>query len=473
MKSAKRNTGAILLFLLLVAATVDSKAQKLYNAFDSIQVFVLLEKADQFITVSEFDSADKYNNEALTICLQKKFLRGEAHARIKIAGNLLNRRELKGVVFQDSLSLKAGMQLKDSLIMSLAYYQLGLLATYQDRFDEAKTLFDKSLQVFFEKAQSTTTAVIYNDMGYMYGQKGDLDQQHEWLLKALRLYDVNGDQAGMAQTLNNIATCLHEAGRTREALPYIRRAIEIRERLGNKVQLANSHNNAAQLYMTVDSLDQAIKHQQLGLKYAEQAGITSNIAHSYITLALLFNRQKKNAEALEYEKKAIALLEKEGSHQALLARRYIAAAILSKSVKYSTEAVSWFNKALELSLATNNRYNLRDIYLNQAIFYKDYQDYYNAYESFKLYVKYKDSIINTETLAKMAEIETKYETEKKDKAIIELNAAQRIKQLELEKQRAIIAGNIEESKRKQNEIDLLMRNAELQALKIKQQDEEL
>jgi hypothetical protein len=119
-----------------------------------------------------------------------------------------------------------------------------------------------------------------------------------------------------------------------------------------------------------------------------------------------------------------------------------------------------------LSLATNNRYNLRDIYLNQAIFYKDYQDYYNAYESFKLYVKYKDSIINTETLAKMAEIETKYETEKKDKAIIELNAAQRIKQLELEKQRAIIAGNIEESKRKQNEIDLLMRNAELQALKI-------
>mgnify|MGYP002619294501 FL=1 len=473
MKSAKRNTGAILLFLLLVAATVDSKAQKLYNAFDSIQVFVLIEKADQFITVSEFDSADKYNNEALTICLQKKFLRGEAHARIKIADNLLNRRELKGVVFQDSLSLKAGMQLKDSLIMSLAYYQLGLLATYQDRFDEAKTLFDKSLQVFFEKAQSTTTAVIYNDMGYMYGQKGDLDQQHEWLLKALRLYDVNGDQAGMAQTLNNIATCLHEAGRTREALPYIRRAIEIRERLGNKVQLANSHNNAAQLYMTVDSLDQAIKHQQLGLKYAEQAGITSNIAHSYITLALLFNRQKKNAEALEYEKKAIALLEKEGSHQALLARRYIAAAILSKSAKYSTEAVSWFNKALELSLATNNRYNLRDIYLNQAIFYKDYQDYYNAYESFKLYVKYKDSIINTETLAKMAEIETKYETEKKDKAIIELNAAQRIKQLELEKQRAIIAGNIEESKRKQNEIDLLMRNAELQALKIKQQDEEL
>jgi two-component system, NarL family, sensor histidine kinase UhpB len=88
-------------------------------------------------------------------------------------------------------------------------------------------------------------------------------------------------------------------------------------------------------------------------------------------------------------------------------------------------------------------------------------------------VKYKDSILNTETLSKIADIETKYETEKKDKAIVELNAEQKIKQLELEKQKAIIAGNIEESKRKQNEIDLLVRSTELQELKIKQQDEEL
>jgi two-component system, NarL family, sensor histidine kinase UhpB len=88
-------------------------------------------------------------------------------------------------------------------------------------------------------------------------------------------------------------------------------------------------------------------------------------------------------------------------------------------------------------------------------------------------VRYKDSIMNAETLSKMADIETKYETEKKDKAIVQLNAAQRIKQLELEKQKAIIAGNLEESKRKQNEIDLLVRSAELQQLKIKQQDEEL
>lgn len=477
MNSAGKTGYCIFSFLLvtlsLLIFSTSTQAQTAYTRLDSLHVFALLTKVDKFNAVSEYDSASKYCQLALNVSTQKKFLRGEAHAHIKIADILLNKRQLQAVAAHDSMSLKAGLQLKDSLLIGLSCYQLGLLATYQDRFSEAQTLFNKSLQVYFEKDQSTTTAVIYNDIGYMYGQMSNLDKQMEWLLKAQRLYDINGDLAGTAQTLNNIATGLNEAGRTAEALPYVKRSIEIREKLGNKMSLALIHNNAAQFYMKLDSLDMAIKHQQAGLKYAEQTGLDGNIVHSYITMSLLLNRQKKNAEALEYEKKAIALFEKSVDNKVMLSRRYIAAAILSNSIKDSVGALDYYKKALDLSTAINNRYNLRDIYLHKAIFYKDRKDFYNAYESYKVYVKYKDSIVNTETLGKMADIETRYETEKKDKAIVQLNAEQKIKQLELEKQKAVIAGNLEESKRKQNEIDLLVRSTELQDLKIKQQDEEL
>jgi two-component system sensor histidine kinase UhpB len=442
------------LSFVLVLLSLLSSAQS-----DSIKIFDLLEKVDQYLASSEYDSASKYCQLAFDISTRKKFLRGEAHTRIKIADIFLNKRELKNVGRHDSVSLRIGLQLRDSLLIALSYYQLGLLATYEERFSEASPLFNKSLQVYFEKDQSATTAVIYNDIGYMYGQSGDLDKQLEWLMKALRLYDVNGDQAGTAQTLNNIATGFNEAGRTAEGLPYLKRSIEIREKSGNKMSLALIHNNAAQLYMKLDSLDQAIKHQQAGLKYAEQSGLAGNLVHSYITMSLLLNRQKKNAEALVYEKKAIALLEKNVDNRMQLSRRYTAAAILSATIKDTTGALQFFKKGLDLSMAINNRVNLRDLHYHMAVFYKNTNDFYNAYESFKKYVLYKDSIVNTETLAKMADIETKYETEKKDKAIVQLSAEQKIKQLELEKQDAIIAGNLEESK--------------LQELKIKQRDEEL
>jgi two-component system sensor histidine kinase UhpB len=463
----------LLVSLSLLIFTTSTQAQSTYTPFDSAHVFALLSKADEYMAVSEYDSAARFCDMALDVSTRKKFLRGEAHTRIKIADIFLNKRELKNVGFNDSISLRIGLQLKDSLLIALSYYQLGLLATYEERFQQAESLFNKALQVYFEKDQSSTTAVIYNDIGYMYGQSGNLDKQLEWLMKALRLYDDNGDQAGTGQTLNNIASGLNEAGRTAEGLSYLKRSIEIREKSGNKMRLALVHNNAAQFYMKLDSLDMAIKHQQIGLKYAEQTGLAGNMVHSYITMSLLLNRQKKNAEALEYEKKAIALLEKSVDNRMQLSRRYTAAAILSGAIKDTAGALQFFKKALDISTANNNRYNLRDVYYHMAVFYKNNNDFYNAYESFKAYVRYKDSIVNTETLTKMADIETKYETEKKDKAIVQLNAGQKIKQLELEKQKAIIAGNLEESKRKQNEIDLLMRSAELQELKIKQQDEEL
>jgi hypothetical protein len=48
-------------------------------------------------------------------------------------------------------------------------------------------------------------------------------------------------------------------------------------------------------------------------------------------------------------------------------------------------------------------------------------------------ISYRDSIVNDGTLTKIAELQTKYETEKKDAQIIQLNNEQTIQQLELEK----------------------------------------
>ena len=86
---------------------------------------------------------------------------------------------------------------------------------------------------------------------------------------------------------------------------------------------------------------------------------------------------------------------------------------------------------------------------------------------------YKDSVISENTQSAIAEISTRYETKKKDDEITRLNTGQRIKQLEIEKQKATIAGNLLEAKQKQNEITLLSQQKELQDARLKEQDEKL
>ena len=216
----------------------------------------------------------------------------------------------------------------------------------------------------------------------------------------------------------------------------------------------------SQMYMSVDSLTNAFNYQQLGMANAELSGSKRLIAQAHIALSLLFSKTGENKKALEEELKAIRLLEEIGD-RGMLSRRYIAAGIAYTKTD-SVIAMNYFNKAIAMSLELHNRENLRDAYAYINVLYRERKDYYNAYYNFRKYLSYRDSIINEGTLANIAELQTKYETGKKDAQITQLNNEQIIQQLQLEKQRAVIAGNLLLAKEKQNEIDLLTQTKELQ-----------
>lgn len=466
----RRGNNFLLFFFLLAPGAAYNQLP--YSPADSAKIWSWLNRADDLSDVSLLDSASHFVKLALNASNEKRMLRGQAYAHLKMADIAYRRNETNSLVFHDSTAVRIAIQLKDSFLLALAHYQLGQYYLEDEKYDEAHRYFNKALDIRFTKDQSTYTAVVYNDIGHTYGVQGQLDKQVDWFLKAIRVYEKNKDAKGLAQTVSNLSTVHNNLGNRNEALLYAKEAMAIREKIGDIYGLSISCSNISQCYLKFDSLDQAIKYQQLGLKYAEKSGVKRGISQSYISMALLFNRQKKNREALEYEKKAIALLQ-EINDLATLSRRYIAAAILSKAMNDSIAALDYFDKAYTLSTQLKNKENLRDIYLHKAIYYKDRKDFYNAYELYKKYILYRDSLISAKTRADIAEIATRYETEKKDNEIARLNTEQKIRQLEIEKQKAIISGNTLLAKQKENEITLLSQQRELQDSKIKQQDQEL
>lgn len=469
-----------LTYLLLSTTTAQSVrtvrshqgAEGIYASKDSLRIFSLLDEADKFKEVSNLDSAASLCRRALQLSRDKKMLRGEAFADLALGDIRYRLSEWVAMKTYDSAGLQLGVRLKDSFLIALAYYGLGKWAQGVNRKEDAFAAFQRALALRFEKDQSSYTAGVYNDLGYLYGSKGELDTQRVWYLKAMRLYDRINDSTGMAETLSNLSGSSLELGNKKDAIAYARKTLLIREKRQDKELLALSYNNLSQIYLQSDSIDQAIRCQQEGMRYAELSGSKIRLAQSYTSMSLLLNREGKNKEALEYEQKAI-LLCRELRDSSMLARRYIAAAVLSGTIKDSTGAIAYFDEAYKVALAINDIYNLRDHYLYRTIFYKERKDYFRAYENLKKFYAYKDSILNKETNRNIAEIQTRYETEKKDKDIGELQASEKIHQLEIEKQKAIISGNLAEALRKENEISLLSQAGELKNAKIVQQKVEL
>lgn len=458
---------ASIIFLFTLKSVSQSVSHR-----DSSYVFALLDTAEQFFSSANYKKALKYCDNAAQVSRQLQFKKGLAYSLIErtdiyVDQDLL---DLAGTYNYQTFSI--GKHLKDDLITAIATMQSAQIKMYSGNYDDAISLF-QNCTAYFSTRPSKYAALAFNDFGYTYGQKGEPQKQAACLIKALEIYDKmeHADISEVAVVLNNLSTLYFSLGQKEKAIEYGERSIDYRRKTGDISKLSLGYCNLSQIYLGVNN-DKAEQYQQLGLKYAEQSGDESRIIGAYITSSLVASHKKDYKNSFEYEKKAIALLEKSGKDPVMLAHRYIAIGIdYDRKNTDSLSAITYFIKAIQLSKQLRSKANLRDVYYHLILFYKAHNNYKEAYDNFKMYIDYRDSIINENTRTNIAEIETKYQTAKKDAEIEKLNAGQRIKELQIEKQNALIASNHLETQRKEKEIQLLSQAKELQELKIRQQSE--
>jgi len=473
MKVPYRFLSAVIFYVIYFLCPQFSLAQNV--KVDSSTVFGWIDKAEAFFTDGNYDSALFYCAKAENLSKQKNFKKGLAYAMIETTDIYIDKDELDKAAINASAVNKIGVQMKDSLITAIAFMQLAQVKMYSDRFDEAIDFFEKSFQFYLEKYPTKYSALAYNDMGYTWGRKGDLSKQAEYLIKSISIYEKYfPDQYGeLGIALSNLSTVFYSLNDKEKAIEYAKKSLVYKEKTGDIAKLSLGCCNISQFYNGVNN-EEAEKYLQLCVKYAVQSKKEDRMVHSYVTASTFYATNKKFAEALAYELKAIDVLEKTKRDSVMLARRYLSAGNICSGLKRDTlETIAYFNKALAINRSLPEKLNLRDFYLQLSNFYRDNQNYAEAFANYKKYILYKDSIVSEKTQSSIAEIETKYETKKKDVEINELSINQKIRLLEIEKQKAIIAGNVLEAKRKQNEITLLSQEKELQEARIKQQGEDL
>lgn len=93
-------------------------------------------------------------------------------------------------------------------------------------------------------------------------------------------------------------------------------------------------------------------------------------------------------------------------------------------------------KGLELAKELKYILLIQHVYQSLSKTFEKYNDYKSAYQYHLLYTQVKDSVLNGESSKQVAEMETKYQTEKKALQIINLKNEKALQQSEIEKQSA-------------------------------------
>jgi len=280
-------------------------------------------------------------------------------------------------------------------------------------------------------------ALAFNTLGSIFWAENQYDKALEKFLSALKIQEAQNDSASIACTLNNIGLIFFSTGDTDNAIEYFSRALSIWDKLDNQRNAAIAKVNMANMYGLSEEYEKSIEYFLSSLKNSEEIGderlsgiILTNIAISYYNL---YNNEK----AEEFFNKALTLTKKNDDKGNII-RAYIYLGSIFKDMGNYNLALEKENEALQIAEEINDFFQIKYIYEEIADIYAQMNDFEKALHYHIRYKEINDSLFNIEKSEQITEMETKYETEKKEQQIVLLEKDNTIANMEITKQRSML-----------------------------------
>ncbi|MEZ5042332.1 MAG: tetratricopeptide repeat protein [Saprospiraceae bacterium] len=244
--------------------------------------------------------------------------------------------------------------------------------------DSAIIYFVEAAKIKEKLGNMQDVAVAYSNIGNVFSDEKAPDKAIEWLEKALaiRLSLPSGERSAII-TYNNLSVAYNGKDDYDKAIEYAQKGLELAESIDNKFLAGVLAGNLGHLWMEKGDLDKAIEICEKSIDLLKQLNRRSNMVYPYVALSEAWWRKGDFAKALKINQEGFSIVE-------------------------------------ELKLLEP----LADYYQNFANVYESTGDYKQALFWFKKNKLLKDSLFNKEKLEAIANVETKFETKKKEAQLV-------------------------------------------------------
>lgn len=190
---------------------------------------------------------------------------------------------------------------------------------------------------------------ICHAMGFILGAMDDLEGAIQYSTRAVRFYEAVGNRERQVLARLNTAGFLHQAGKRSQAEEELERALAEAEAEGYTVGIAHVYQVQGELAEKDENWEKAAAAFSKALEYQQRSDAQAALLRA---LARVLQRLKRVEEALQHQRRAVALLEKrKGTNKQDLAQAYSELAFLLKETGAWEEAQKIFNRSLELTIA--------------------------------------------------------------------------------------------------------------------------
>jgi signal transduction histidine kinase len=367
----------------------DSLIRVFNNTPDDTNKVLLLDKIlITFQQNDDLDSAISYGNIGVALAKRLSFLRGEADLYNDIANS---------------------------------YYLKGDYAT-------AINYHHRAIHVKLKLNNKKSLGKSYNNLGSSYEKSGNYSKALENLIKSALIKEELKDTLGMIRTFNNIGNVYLPLKKPDIALYYFNKSLALSTLKKYEVEMGRTFSSMSYQYDDLKNFERSLYFGHRALDIFLKIDDKNQIAIIYNNLATYYDHQGKFDLSKDYYLKALQYWTEADDKNGIAAVSINLGQHYQKVKKDFTSAIRYFNISLENAGSETIQ---SDIYISLADIYQEMGDHKKAYEYLSAHLKIQKKLYNEISTQQIAEMQTKYETEKKEKENNDLKRKAQIQELEI------------------------------------------
>jgi signal transduction histidine kinase len=332
-----------------------------------------------------------------------------------LIGRLIEKKiESKAVHYQDSILVNGYLQ---------------KASEYSDaRNDSALFYADRAIIQAEKAGLIAKISIALQKKGHYYEIKEDYRTASSCFINALKIEEKLNNEKRIADLNDELGGICFFQEIFPKSLGYYQEALARYQKLNDTLALAKVLGHVGSLYNSREycekrSLEQKQTDNEVALSYYlkslnlfEKKDYQEGIIHSWSNIGNVYRCMGQPAKALGYVQKALDYYRGRNDIENVASTLYTLGLVYNRLTKYDL-ALNCLNEAKELDIRYKYTDGIQFLYGQMAQTYVNLKDYKNAFDYYLKYMIIRDSVYNNEKSKQIFELETKYQTEKKQNEI--------------------------------------------------------
>jgi signal transduction histidine kinase/Tfp pilus assembly protein PilF len=430
-----RSKSLVLLLLVIViginASRIDSLETELKALAGESRLVVLIGLMDEYSWQNPAKALE-YGIEAVRLAEESNNQRSLAEINRLKADSYYYLHDIENslLYYKQAAEIVLELDGKESAAYGKRLGDVGYCLEMLIRYDEARAVYEQSLEIAKTHEDWQETIALLNNIGNIFYSQAQFEKSLEYLQEALRAEEEHGEEASISTILNSIAL-IYQAWKDEEkTIAYFQRALEIDRKYKNPDKIAIRLNNLGIYYRELEDFETALNYLLEALEIEREinnphrlANRLTNVSSIYISLEQ-FENARQCLDEIEIYLENFDNTRIRSTYYENYGNYYFMQKQYAKAVEYHL---------ITLELAEKHKIETlrQSSYSDLSAIYSSWGRYEEALFWRNRHIALLDSLFDEEKHKQIAELELKYETEKKQKEIELLKKNAELHELEI------------------------------------------